>query len=496
MHHLEVVRAKYNNDNEYSWGTHGDLYNLLVKHLSPEEAIAIRPKWHNSIISPESTESWDQARRAADIVIMKATLMASEGLVDGETLCIADPKVNSLVQLMQVLEIGKTPATDIYDLGRLHLQEAIVEVIRGVILVAALNPTQIRADAKHALHQLNQSQDPFYRLTRDTEKTKTEPQLNWTLAQNQRLQPDLLSQAMTHPMWFICKFATLLLVNCVEQDIVSVHLQETLVSDSKHTPNIIAQVASTVWPDQAANLILDRLEQRLTNTCAPLVKVLGDICDESNTQRAKPTLQRAFESKDVGLVQAALHTTERLDLGDSLAEVIETCYRWWLLEGPQYPEKEIAIVPKNPAPSLFSHLAANQRVSFEEMYEAANAQRPDIRRVAVEEIGRFLEEQDALVEPVINDINHGRLPSGIIDELSKSYPAVCKRHFESFVGFLDSDNQQMQIACIRALGDGWADYDKAESRLRALLDAPSARIREEVVSALRHLDTVLSYSQD
>ena len=69
-----------------------DLYNLLVKHLPPEEAVAIHPKWYSTSIV-ESTELWNQAWREADIVVMEATLVASEGLVDGEIHCITDPKI-------------------------------------------------------------------------------------------------------------------------------------------------------------------------------------------------------------------------------------------------------------------------------------------------------------------------------------------------------------------------------------------------------------------
>lgn len=144
-------------------------------------------------------------------------------------------------------------------------------------------------------------------------------------------------------------------------------------------------------------MVLDRLEKGITDDCAPLIKVLSDICDDSTKKRAEPLLRKALASKNVGTVQAALHAIENLDLEDSLSTPIETCYRWWLLDGPQDPEGG-GVVPESAAASLLSHLSARRRVSFEELCEAANSNRSDVREIAIKEICRFLEDEDALVE--------------------------------------------------------------------------------------------------
>jgi len=269
----------------------------------------------------------------------------------------------------------------------------------------------------------------------------------------------------------------------VEENVVALGLQDLLASGSGYVLDIIAQVAADVWRDEAANLILNRLEQNFTDDCAPLIRALGDICDESARNRVQAILREAFESGNVDIVEAALETTRKLGLDEALATTIENRYRWWLTEGPQYP----GVVPKNAASALLAYLVANKRMSFDEIREAANAKRSDVRQVAIRRISQFLAKEDDLVEPVLRDIDRGELPVGIIGELSKSHPTVCKRHLKRFLGLLNSDNRPVRIACIRALGAAWADSSEVEKALRSLLNVPDTDIRDEAVKALRRL---------
>lgn len=477
--HVELVKNKYK-DGNCSMAACLALGDLLTKHLSSEELKVVHTKWFGY---DAQFKSWSQASREADHALLEAILLASESLIENENHSIPKPKMSSLSQLGQIFRIRESPMTGVYFLREKYQQDALVEVVRGAILVAALDPSQIKADAKQALHELEQSQNSNYLFM----VTNSVAELDWTLAQNQRLQPSLLLKALIHPAWFVCRFAALLLLNCVERDIVSTGFQKVLGIDSIYNLEIIAKYASEVWQDQAASLILDRLEQNFTDSCTPLVKVLGKVCYRSHEQRVETILRKAFESKNAEIVRAALYTTKKLNLGKNPLMVIKNCYHWWISEGPQDP-KESGIVPENAASSLLSYLAANRIISFEEMCEAANAKRSDIRSVAIKEIGRFLAEEDALVEPVIADINHGKLPCSILYELSKSYPNVCKQHRESFLKLLNSVNQQVQITCIYALSDGWAGYHDIQRKLRILIDSSDINIRDAAINTLRHLE--------
>jgi hypothetical protein len=198
-------------------------------------------------------------------------------------------------------------------------------------------------------------------------------------------------------------------------------------------------------------------------------------------------LRNALLSRDADMVHAALHAIEKLTLDGTLSETISDCYQWWLHEGPQDPIGG-GRVPENPAASLLSLLITNRQVSFEEVREAAHAKRFDVRDAAIKAMGQFLSEADQLVEPTLDDIRRGNLPCRLVTELSRAYPAVCSRHFDSVLRLLESNDRSLQIACIWALTAGWAEKNKVQAKLRSLLNTPDADVRDVVVKALRRLN--------
>lgn len=480
--HLEIVKAKYK-DGNYSMRVHESLHSLLANRLTREELRAIRTNWLETFFENGNV---DQALREAYQALMEAILIASEGLAADHAGLVADPKMGSIARLWRVLDIGKSPMPEIYRLRHRHLQDALVDVIRGAILAAALKPMQVKAEAERALRELAQPQNSLYRLISDSEEFESQTEPDWTLPKQQWLQPNLLLQAMSHPSWFVCKFAAFLLWECIERDIVRSGLKEVLANGSGYALEIIAHNATEIWQDEAADLVLDRLERNFTEDCSPLVKTLGELCDGSSKQRAESVLLRALALKNADMVHAALHAIEKISLDELLVTTIKDCYRWWLAEGPQDPIGG-GVVPKNPAAALLSYLSDRRRVSFEEVHEAANAKRSDVRNISIKAICQFLDEEDGLVETTLSDIACGKLPNRIPIDLSISYPAICSQHSQSFLRLLDSDIRSVQIAGIRALGSGWADYPEVKDELRSLLNAPDVSLRDEAVAALRRL---------
>jgi hypothetical protein len=79
------------------------------------------------------------------------------------------------------------------------VQEALVEVVRGAILVNSLDPAQVKADAEQALRELVHPQNYLLRLIRDSLDFDAEIQMNWTL-RKAALQPNLLLRALSHPL--------------------------------------------------------------------------------------------------------------------------------------------------------------------------------------------------------------------------------------------------------------------------------------------------------
>jgi energy-coupling factor transporter ATP-binding protein EcfA2 len=481
--YVELVKDKFISG-DFSLFANTTLYLKLAMYLSPEELLAIRPEAYE-FTSPEAHASWLQRVREADRAFLEAVLMAGEDSDSQDASLVIASEMNSLARLSKLLRIGESPAHEVYALRKRPLEKAFIEVIRGAILVSSISSAQLLADAQRALAELANSDElGLYGLLKDVNVTDSDIDPDWSLARS-RLQPELLLRAMEHPSWFVCRFAALLLLNCIELDVVRGGLKDVLVKGGRYALHIIAQVAADVWEEEAASVLLNRLEKDVTENCAPLVRALGDVCDTDSRQSVQNALQRILQSRNARLVEAATYAVDKLDLTDILIGTLNDSYQWWLHEGPQDPEGT-GTIPENAAASLLSLLVTNNKTAFEEIRDAGKAKRGDVRRVAITELCRKLAEEEDLIEPVFSDVIAGKLPASVVDELSRKYPDVCSRHYASFARLLDSDNAEAQIAGIRALADGWAAHVEVE-KLRSLLKDTDMNVRDEAVSALRHL---------
>jgi hypothetical protein len=149
---LDIVKEKDRNT-DCTTRTFEDLLEILGGHLPLEELRKIYPTWFARTEAFSNAEV-QQAVREADQALLETILMASEGLIHDERRSTTDPKMGSIAQLYQALKIGHFPMWEMYAWRQRPLQEALVEVIRGAILVNSLDPAQVKADAEQALREL------------------------------------------------------------------------------------------------------------------------------------------------------------------------------------------------------------------------------------------------------------------------------------------------------------------------------------------------------
>jgi hypothetical protein len=247
-------------------------------------------------------------------------------------------------------------------------------------------------------------------------------------------------------------------------------------------------MALELWPVEGCDLILDRLEIAIDENCAPLIAALAEVRTETRDERIRSVLKQALEVRQVGVVKSTLKAIEALGYDDLHSDVL-TCYRWWLTDGPQYPgpDDKIQIVEPNVAADILAHLSHAGKITMDDLHEACNSSRSDVRRVATQEIARMLDANDEWIESILDDIQAGQLPSGVLDELSRCYPQVCKRYEPTIMALLTSPDEVIRITVIRALGDGWCDDATAITTLRTMLNDVDIEVRDEATTILREL---------
>ena len=231
------------------------------------------------------------------------------------------------------------------------------------------------------------------------------------------------------------------------------------------------------------------MESNLTQDCTQILDALLKLeLAPEEIERLKNILRKALNCHDNDLTESALELAEKLDLDAELRDEIQKAYDWWVKEGPQGPKGSGVVVP-NAAGKLLKHLSKDDRLSFDYLRNAITDAKEnrisEVRSVAVEGLVNLMVRDNALVPPVLEEIKAGTFSPALLDKLSTTAPTLCALFLDEIVDLLNSDQIDVKLSCIRSLGDGWCNFEKAELLLRPLLGADEPYIRDEVVKVLR-----------
>jgi HEAT repeat protein len=317
--------------------------------------------------------------------------------------------------------------------------------------------------------------------------------VDWTRARAINLQPEILFSAVSGKVAFLCVASTELLLHAIEHETTEQGFRKILRTGSGYALSITADLASQLWCSEAAGLIIERLEQNLTDDCAPLIEKLGGlISDDSVRQRIESIFRDAIQYRSVPLIDAILHAVEELGLDSHLEKEIREAFEYWLNEGPQGPV-ESGVVPPNAVGPLLKYLAARRLLTFDDLRRALvvsmQRHRSEVKAMVLPELARLLSNDVPLMRKSLMEIGDGRLPPELLYELSKSHPLVCQDHADDLLKLLESDTAGVRTACVRVVGDGVIDPHRVKPILRALIQSDDHNIRDEAVAALRRLQT-------
>jgi hypothetical protein len=368
----------------------------------------------------------------------------------------------------------------------------IVEVMRGAVLASGIEPARVNADANYILGRLGSPSARLLLLFDNSADSTADTRFDWHLASGAALDADLLCSALENPIWFISDTAAELLLHAVDRQSARNSIESLIRrTNAFEALMFVAQVAGEMWCEDAADVVLTRLENQMTGLCTPLLRVLGDLCKTSDERlRAERVLRKAMVDHDAAIVEASLCASAALGLSESFQQAIRDSLKWWLTDGLPEQRRDGPISP-NAAPSLIKQLDDLRVLSFADARFAAErsmtANRSDVREVAVNSLCRMISEDDSHVLPSLCDVEEGILPALILDVLSRGFPAVCQKHAAIFVRLVASRISSVSLAAVRALGGAWIDVAEAEPVLRGLCDGVDVPMRNEALRALRNL---------
>jgi Mrp family chromosome partitioning ATPase len=478
--HIEVVTKKLAKA-DFSSGVYNQIWQKLRdKKLSktPEHTLlraAAKFDWGSAL----------ETTRDVSKVILAATVAACDDLIKRNVTGKVQAK-SSIGRLHQALAMGSNPIHELPKLLPGH--PWLTEVVRGTIAAVGLDPNQLKSEIQQALSELEESPYKLIDLEPDEELA---PSIDWKCAEGVDLDHKLLFAAVNSGVACLCINATELLLHAVERDTVTQGFRNVLNTGSGDALQITAEVATTLWEAEALNLIIERLRERLTSDCAPLIDELPALSrDHGSLGKVTPVLSYAVQHGSVPVVEAALAAIEKLGLHAEVEPEIRTAYNYCLNQGPRGPEKD-GIVPPNAVGPLLKYLTAHGMLGFEDLREALvvskQRRRSEVKPIVVPAIAKSVGADETMAESVLREISAGTLPADILYSLSKNHPSFCSSHETELFGLLDTDDPDVKIACIRLLGHSILDRNRSQQALRHQIKSDDHSIRDEAVRALRRL---------
>jgi len=479
--HIEAVTKKFE-DGDFSSGVYDEIWTKLrARKLALKHALLDAATKFDWSAASETT-------REVSKVVIAATVKACEDLITRNIERRTQPK-SCIGKLHNALAVGKNPSHELPRLLDDKNYPALTEVVRGVIAAVGLDPKELKSEAQQVLADLDES--PYKLIHLEPTEKLASSSLDWALANGIELNQELLIAAVNSGVACVCINAANLLLYSVEDTITNQAFRKLLKDGSGHALRITTDVAKTLWGSEAVNLILDRLANKLSDDCAPLIEALGsESHDQDTTEKITAVLSKAVQHRSVEVVEAALAAIEKLSLDAILKPAIRVAYDHWLNHGPKGPEKS-GRIPENAVGSLLEYLTQHGMLGFEELTEALDVSnsrlRSEVKPIVVRAIAKLMEGDELRAQSVLRDIGAGKLPNQILYSLSKNHPSICKRHEAQIFELLSVDDIDVKIACIYLLGDGALGRNRSEETLQHLIKSDSHTIRDEAVRALRRL---------
>ena len=383
----------------------------------------------------------------------------------------------SEVILMDQLGENESPASGLDGLES-RLDAMLVEVLRGMIVGLRLHPEKLAKEANGWLSHLSGSDERLW----PSRAGKRE--LDASLVRSACLDLRLLAEALQHPSWFVAWNAARLFEACGP----TVRHQELLglaLSQAQGTALfLVGSLADSIWGGDAFRILKDRLGESLTAGCGYLYEPL--VRAARNPDESAVAVSKALHGIAHGDSETAEMAAEALCAADaqavaSQADGIRSLFDEWLGKPSWCKEcnrsvpgrscDSCSVIPPHPNVPLVRVLARIRALSVPDLIGLAREGNFGAGEEARRAVVNLALDDVAAMNALISEINAGRDPRGLLDELLKQAPDRLRRVSDQILELLQSPFAAVRQRVIASLSSGWTDASTArELALKAIQD--------------------------
>jgi hypothetical protein len=469
-----------------SMSTHKNINKLLRKTGFDNSVPFSKKQSAGYLLQIRQWSEWFEksmiASRKADEVLLKAILNATRTMKStSQNLNITNRKMVALSAIFEVMDIAEMPGTDYEILSREDDRDALVTVLKGIIVVTGVSPKSLYSDAIEALRLLKKENKSIFN---NLKQIVIEP--DWSKARKIKINPSSLVNALKHPSKVVAYNAGILLRAGAGGQKAAEFIRELLRRGSGFTLGIISIIAKDIWGNKAPCIILKRLDGDLSKGCDYLFSILPLLNDGNNTQRILKSLLRGVRAGSPDIALGAAHALTKIEINKSCELRVRQALEYWKLHEPPYP-KEGGIIPKSPRAELVKVLAKIGALKFNEMIIMIKDIRHDVRDEACKTLVDFVSTNKNELIMLLKMIDRGDVPALILNKIIDLDVNVLKNQKFHILKLLKSSIAEVRRISLSFLTKDLFNRTESLKLLKKCLKDPDGFVRNQAVLILRQL---------
>lgn len=454
-----------------------------------------------------------------DVVLIEAIIGAAQGSIKSEIHANRNSSTSEFTNLsilISALGFLRLGFTVFHAIAKREEEAAFQEVLRAMMVVLDLDPSELRSEADVALVKLKESDE-----TSITSFIRNIPvNVGWERAKEANVDAAKLVRALGHPSRVVVAAAANLLLNGINHDDLRDLALQALEVDAEFTLDPVARLVLRLWrPTEAARILLDRLQRKHTPGFGHIYKALGRIvlrCEESTRGEIAKALLDGLYADEHRAALAAAEVLLALPLSNSstLQDILKRAFNYWeervAREDREAPARtggtgensfRIRVVEPDPRVTLVKLLTKLGALDTEELLSLSSGKEPGVSEQAIRSLTTDAATHPDLLKSLLTRIKEGLKPYpsatavNLLDALL-GLPANILQFFETeLLGMYEAEMPVVRARIVSSLTSGWTSKETALGLAKRGIDDPVPGVRNSAVRTIRLLTTVTTLDQ-
>lgn len=384
-----------------------------------------------------------------------------------------------------ITDFWEMPASDVWTWHEAYDEDAVKEVLRGIVYVSSIEHDRLVRDVRIFLKLLKATPPKDVYRVFDQVADVDAPTPDWGRAKGLNLDCTKLEAALRHRSVWLVPLAANLLAHAADGEALRASVGRLFVSGSGLALWAAAQLATFLERTVAAELAYKRLRGPLVPGCEYLFALLRKLKVEFDGALLSVLRNGLMTGNaDIAISSAKLALEFAKPDASELNDLLLEAYRHWLEHEEPYPTQG-GVVPRSPRAQLLSALLNIKAPGHRELLDYASDVRSDVKEIGKAALLKRVTESEEARELIIDAAVNGAISATLLREALLARAPFGPPQVQRLCNLLSSSDSKLRYAALGVLDSTYLTRNEIELLARARTADPEPEIRD---AALRLLD--------